>query len=1230
MNIAKKIFAVATSGAIAVASLAAFAGVASAAVHSTGTNVVSNGTVYFLDGTSKRPYTSAGAFLSYGFNSWAGVVAASPEDLALPTGAFVPAADGSLINDKGTVYLITNGQREGFTSAANFLGLGYSFSNVLAGDTSFMTSGPVISTTDMAHPAGTLVNQAGTVYLITSTGKQGIPSLAVFNSWGYSFGKVAPANSYDNALPMSSGIMPTFMAGCLSPLNCTSTGTGTGTGTGTTPPPTGNVAVTLSTDSPAGSPTVVASQASADIGNFTFNGTGTVTSLTFTRTGVSSNNALDNVYLYQGGTRLTSGASVSTNNTVTFANANGLFTVSGPTEIMVTADIDKLATAGQTVGFQLTAGMTGATAIAGVPVSSNMSSIAVAQNLAAVTIGNSAANSNNYGVTPVQSNPDVSVNAGTSNYVLFSSPISIAQHAVVLKSAAFQYIGSASSTALQNWGLYVDGAQVATATGVNANNYVTFTPATPVALNTGSHTLEVHADIIGGSNRNVQLSIQNGSDLLFYDTNYNVGVTPINFGSSASFFSPVTAGQVAISTGTLSATLDPSFNTTTNIPSGATNQVISSWQLQAYGENVQVNTLNITPVLTSPLISGSACVVGTPTGNTCGLQNVSLYYNGAQVGTTQNWSGSGAIPFNLGSSLIISAGTKAILQVKADLQNNLGSQYNGGTVSATLDQGASNAQGKTSLNTVAFPTNNTTGQTLTIGGSNGGLSINSALSTTAVLSNSTAQRIGSYVVQAGASEGLRLNSATVVITGTLGSSSPTTYLNNLKLVISNCSGSTYTSNPVNPQGSNQFSLSCNLAANSTATVDVYADIGNSTGTVVTTLSVLGQGQTSNLTFSPANNPQTGQTINVQTGSVATPSVGASAAVSALVASSLQPTVGPATAAAYNFVSSTGTSTIQEMWISVNKNAGTYYTTSDTAPVTQITVSGPGANGITSTATAPVVYTTSGGVAHVSGLSIQIPVGNAGQDVAVTPTYNFVGTNGLVTDNAVKLGMIEFKFQAGQTVKDSGLIGNSTATYATDPTLTGGVTPVFSNPMVLVASYPVVTNTNGVVGVSTGAAFGGGMQVLQFSITANAAGPVHVKQVEITPNWVGAPTHLTTATANNVQIYNTSNPSTILNSTQSATGVTFVNSTAAAIVFNTDEVVAAGTSKTYTITMDTTGLTTANSFRIDLTNALDTFQSGGAAAAVANQWAWNDSTVSGTYVDGYLVQNLPVLGPTFSR
>ena len=117
-SLAKKVFAVGIAASTVLLSLAPLA--AHAAVHAAGTNVsASDGTIFMIstDGT-RRPYTSAGAFLSYGFNSFASTVTASAEDLALPVGSFIPPQDGSIMcsdrgSDKGTCYLITAGQKAG-------------------------------------------------------------------------------------------------------------------------------------------------------------------------------------------------------------------------------------------------------------------------------------------------------------------------------------------------------------------------------------------------------------------------------------------------------------------------------------------------------------------------------------------------------------------------------------------------------------------------------------------------------------------------------------------------------------------------------------------------------------------------------------------------------------------------------------------------------------------------------------------------------------------------------------------------------------------------------------------------------------------------------------------------------------------------------------------------------------------------------------------------------------
>jgi hypothetical protein len=197
------------------------------AAHSAGSVVKSSdGTVWFITPqATRRAFTSGGAFLSYGFLSWSQVVDANAGDLALPTGSFIPPQDGKVVCSdrddsfaiKGTCYLMTQGKRAAFTSAAVFTGQGFKFARALTGDVSFMTTDTNISSASAAHRTGVLVNNSGTIQLVgPNSTLMGVPSESVFTSWGYSFLDTVPANAADKAMPQS-GVMQSRVTGQLSP-----------------------------------------------------------------------------------------------------------------------------------------------------------------------------------------------------------------------------------------------------------------------------------------------------------------------------------------------------------------------------------------------------------------------------------------------------------------------------------------------------------------------------------------------------------------------------------------------------------------------------------------------------------------------------------------------------------------------------------------------------------------------------------------------------------------------------------------------------------------------------------------------------------------------------------------------------------------------------------------------------------------------------------------------------
>jgi len=142
--------------------------------------------------------------------------------------------------------------------------------------------------------------------------------------------------------------------------------------------------VSLSSDNPA-SGVFVNGQSAAELARFNFEGNATVTQVGLQRIGVSNDATLANVYLFDGYQRLTDAATVTTGGAINFSSAAGLFDVEGSKVISVVSDIAP-ATAGQTVGVNLTSVVSSESTVNGLPISGSVHSIANA-TLANVTFG---------------------------------------------------------------------------------------------------------------------------------------------------------------------------------------------------------------------------------------------------------------------------------------------------------------------------------------------------------------------------------------------------------------------------------------------------------------------------------------------------------------------------------------------------------------------------------------------------------------------------------------------------------------------------------------------------------------------------------------------------------------------------------------------------------------------------------------------------------------------------
>ncbi|MBI5530506.1 MAG: hypothetical protein HY918_03320 [Candidatus Doudnabacteria bacterium] len=193
--------------------------------YSTGTLVNDQGTIYFINQTTKIPFTNYQAFVGLGY-SLNNVVNGSLKNYTMATTYAITSATqshpwGSWLEYKGTIYYSHEVGLIGVPSMDVFLQNGGTLKNIVAAnkadlevkdsgsnlevlqpndDRVYKNTAVVLSS---AHNPGELIVDNGTIYLITAGGRQGIPSMEVFNSWGYQLANVQQANSADKTLTVT-------------------------------------------------------------------------------------------------------------------------------------------------------------------------------------------------------------------------------------------------------------------------------------------------------------------------------------------------------------------------------------------------------------------------------------------------------------------------------------------------------------------------------------------------------------------------------------------------------------------------------------------------------------------------------------------------------------------------------------------------------------------------------------------------------------------------------------------------------------------------------------------------------------------------------------------------------------------------------------------------------------------------------------------------------------------
>lgn len=953
-------------------------------------------------------------------------------------------------------------------------------------------------------------------------------------------GIVGPNSGAKLAMVVASG----SGSGSSLPAGCTSTSgfspvTGQSCAGGSTVSQTGPVSASLADSNPA-SGTIVAGQATADLMHINFTGSGTVNSVTLARGGVSDQNTLSNVYLYDGVTRLTDGYSYNTNGTLTMNNLN--ITVNGSKVISVKADVSA-----STNSYNVTTTLTGFTSgasVSSVNLKGNSMFIAASGSLATMALsgGNTVS-----GAT---------VNAGSSSYAVWRQAVQVNTRALSLKAANFRITGSAPADALQNVGLYLDGVKVgnnASMTMTNGSNYLSFNmTASPVSLSTGSHTFEVRGDIVKGSSYNFTVSLQQASDLMVMDPQIGVNV-------AISSFSASTAGTIIIGAGSATFVVDPSFSAMTNVTGGASNATILKVKIRGYGEDVKVTSLPVTPVFTGATTPAQAA------NPALGLQNVTLYFNGSQVGTQQSWS-SGALTFSLGSQMIIPAGVDSTLEVRADLRNLAGTNYTAGVVSANL--GAGTGEGWSSKNSVSTPA--VTGTTLTMQTGLLAVAKNTGYANQVQNPNTAGVKIASYVLQnTSSSEGVRVTSLTVNPIGA--GSSALSNLSGLRTSETSGSGSV----PQQPASSNVFSVDFTLAPGATKMVDIFADTSSATSvTVIPTMAVSALGAASNTSISVS--AVTGQTITLSSGTIATPTLLTASATSAQYISAGDPSMSgtgaaDGTKASYNFVSTGGAATISELKFTVSG--------SSTDPVMSVKVGN---------VSAPVVS----GVAWLQGLNLAVPNGGAGLSTDAFITYAPVGTGAVVPNTTSIVSLTYVKYSSGGT--------------------TTTITPTVAAPtMTMVGSKPTLSLPSS---QATGLNISGETKIGEVTVSADAKGNIKLNTMVFTVSSSGFSTAPTAIGSPRLADGTTTIAGTAC--TPSSLVVTCtLDADANVSVANFDGfTIQAGQSKTFSLYGTLTGAAATGSGTPTITSSI--------GKATFN---WDDAStngVTGTNLSGTLIYNFP--------
>jgi len=591
---------------------------------------------------------------------------------------------------------------------------------------------------------------------------------------------------------------------------------GTTGGTVIIPPAAGGLSVALSATTPA-SRSIVVGAANMPFGKWVFtagSGNVTVTTLKFTRSGISADAEVSNAELYD----VATGEYISQytglgSGVLTFANSGGLFTVNAGQSREVELRLKNSGSNNHTMVWSLNAAAdvaSNATSVSGnFPMASNgMTFVSVTDPAVATLTMTRPATGN-------------SVNAGTTGYLAGSFTLASANSAVLLDRIVLTQNGSIiSGTDVTNIKLVTTGGQQLgqVLPNLKADGSGTFVMSPAYEIPSGQTIqVNVYADVIAGVNRTMIFNVLNTRDVQARDKTYNVGIAPSGTGAMTT---------TNVGAGTLTITLDPS-SPTGNVAPAQTNITVAKFKVVAYGEQIKVLYIPFQLQMTGALVFTSEVdnvymvddagnQIGTTITTPCGTVATTGTCNAGTTAGTWNNAGSTAATFGTSSSNInylIPANTTRIWSLKLDL-------VSGGVatdIKGSLVAGTDNYQGQIS-NVSTGDTTAVGGNTLTITSNPFQAKQNTSVGPGNLIRGQSNARIGSFILSASSAEGINVSTITLTSSTTFPFANLILKVNGVQF--GDIKGSTAVSTNYTFSGSAPILI----PAGGSVTVDAYVDI----------------------------------------------------------------------------------------------------------------------------------------------------------------------------------------------------------------------------------------------------------------------------------------------------------------------------------------------------------------------------------------------------------------------